>query len=180
MTPRPSDGHRRAIVLPVDNEQPYFVWIATSGDDTDEEETEGVEHAQSEEGDEQGGDEVVGQSTETTADPDEPQIDEGDQDSDVDSEISDAADDEDIVHDLGVPAFHRPDVQEATPEFGTLLGEEEEAVGILLLVVGKMGCGEHLDHSIYVCYKDDFGGEPRNMCADKLMRGEAGRFWRDR
>lgn len=77
-------------------------------------------------------------------------------------------DDVDFAHDLGVPAYDRKSgsampLEESMPYFGA------DFASFHLLVCGKKGGGELLDHSIKLMVREDFSGCAPNKCLERLL-----------
>lgn len=103
----------------------------------------------------------------------------GSQSDDADAESDDDYDDL-FDDDLGVPWL---------PPKGSAAAELDECMEVLLdtkrnaitdIVCGKYGAGEHLDHKITLCYRDEFNydGSQVNECARRLTRAALRTHWK--
>lgn len=182
---RPTPDHRRAILLPEDDARPRFVWISTDSrdpeGDSDDESEGGVDGKEDEEDDvkdDKEADEEAGEE-----DCEGVTIDSIGHTADANGHVSKSDDsDEEWSEDLGVPFMPRKGATVAIPvykDLRDLLGDDEPRIGTADLVIGKLGAGEHLDHTIRLCFRDDFvfdGSQP-NVCARRLTRNRIGTFW---
>ncbi|KAK3714280.1 hypothetical protein LTR37_007866 [Vermiconidia calcicola] len=153
---RPGPSWRRAILIPAQNVNPHFIWIDTfSSGESD-------------------------QSSASTS------VEEGDADVRECAglvngvKLSDDTESEDSFDEFyGVPDVDSKE-KNAIPKFDYLLGHDDPSQGDAKLVLGNMGGGQHLNHSIYVRFRDSFllDGSETNSSLEYLSRGRTNSRWR--